>query len=72
MQQPVWGPDGALYYVGDASGWWNLYKITPEQLAAPGSKVRWLIDAGAPGGFIRCLTGAVGQLCRPVARAIEH
>ncbi|KAF8061339.1 dapb3 [Scenedesmus sp. PABB004] len=27
VQQPRWGPDGALYYVGDASGWWNLYRL---------------------------------------------
>ncbi len=24
--QPEWGPDGALYYVSDNSGWWNLYR----------------------------------------------
>ncbi len=23
--QPQWGPDGALYYVSDKNGWWNLY-----------------------------------------------
>ena len=23
--QPQWGPDGSLYWVSDASGWWNLY-----------------------------------------------
>jgi dipeptidyl aminopeptidase/acylaminoacyl peptidase len=24
--QPSWGPDNALYYVSDHSGWWNLYQ----------------------------------------------
>ncbi|MEE9286042.1 MAG: S9 family peptidase, partial [Dehalococcoidia bacterium] len=24
--QPEWGPDGALYFVSDRSGWWNLYR----------------------------------------------
>lgn len=24
--QPAWGPDGALYYMSDRSGWWNLYR----------------------------------------------
>jgi dipeptidyl aminopeptidase/acylaminoacyl peptidase len=24
--QPQWGPDGALYYVCDKTGWWNLYR----------------------------------------------
>jgi dipeptidyl aminopeptidase/acylaminoacyl peptidase len=25
VTQPVWGPDGGLYYMSDRSGWWNLY-----------------------------------------------
>lgn len=25
IYQPQWGPDGMLYFVSDASGWWNLY-----------------------------------------------
>jgi dipeptidyl aminopeptidase/acylaminoacyl peptidase len=24
--QPEWSPDGALYYVSDRTGWWNLYR----------------------------------------------
>ncbi|GAA2001264.1 S9 family peptidase [Catenulispora subtropica] len=24
--QPMWGPDGELYYLSDRSGWWNLYR----------------------------------------------
>jgi dipeptidyl aminopeptidase/acylaminoacyl peptidase len=24
--QPQWGPDGALYFVSDRTGWWNLYR----------------------------------------------
>ncbi|GIH68781.1 S9 family peptidase [Sphaerimonospora thailandensis] len=23
--QPVWGPDGTLYFISDRTGWWNLY-----------------------------------------------
>ena len=26
--QPEWSPDGALYFVSDESGWWNLYRAT--------------------------------------------
>lgn len=26
--QPVWSPDGVLYFVSDRSGWWNLYRWT--------------------------------------------
>ena len=25
--QPEWSPDGALHYVSDETGWWNLYRI---------------------------------------------
>ncbi len=25
--QPEWSPEGALYFVSDRSGWWNLYRI---------------------------------------------
>ena len=24
--QPEWAPDGALYFVSDRTGWWNLYR----------------------------------------------
>lgn len=26
--QPEWSPDGQLYFVSDASGWWNIYRQT--------------------------------------------
>ena len=25
--QPTWGPDGALYFASDRTGWWNLYRL---------------------------------------------
>jgi dipeptidyl aminopeptidase/acylaminoacyl peptidase len=25
VTQPAWAPDGALYFVNDPNGWWNLY-----------------------------------------------
>ena len=25
--QPEWSPDGALHYVSEESGWWNLYRL---------------------------------------------
>jgi hypothetical protein len=31
VQQPQWGPDGALNFISDASGWWNLYRTQLEQ-----------------------------------------
>ena len=27
--QPEWSPDGQLYFVSDASGWWNIYRAVP-------------------------------------------
>jgi dipeptidyl aminopeptidase/acylaminoacyl peptidase len=26
VQQPLWSPDGRLYFISDRSGWWNLYR----------------------------------------------
>lgn len=25
--QPVWSPDGALHFLSDRTGWWNLYRL---------------------------------------------
>jgi dipeptidyl aminopeptidase/acylaminoacyl peptidase len=27
--QPQWSPEGRLYFVSDASGWWNIYRESP-------------------------------------------
>jgi dipeptidyl aminopeptidase/acylaminoacyl peptidase len=36
--QPEWAPDGALYFVSDRTGWWNLYRWLPStSLAGPGT-----------------------------------
>ena len=29
IADPQWGPDGILFFVSDASGWWNLYRDAP-------------------------------------------
>lgn len=29
--QPQWSPDGALYFVSDRTGWWNLYRWQDNQ-----------------------------------------
>ncbi|MGA7732020.1 MAG: prolyl oligopeptidase family serine peptidase, partial [Chloroflexia bacterium] len=26
VSQPEWSPDGTLYFIGEATGWWNLYR----------------------------------------------
>ncbi|GIJ22859.1 S9 family peptidase [Micromonospora lutea] len=32
--EPKWGPDGALYFVSDRSGWWNLYRWNDSKVEA--------------------------------------
>ena len=27
VAQPLWGPDGALYFMSDRTGWWNLHRF---------------------------------------------
>jgi dipeptidyl aminopeptidase/acylaminoacyl peptidase len=49
--QPEWSPDGALYFVSDRSGWWNLYRwdgkqtepVLPRQAEFGGPQ--WSFDA---------------------------
>jgi dipeptidyl aminopeptidase/acylaminoacyl peptidase len=33
--QPDWSPDGALYFVSDRSGWWNLHRINSDGSIEP-------------------------------------
>ena len=33
--QPEWSPDGALYFVSDQSGWWNLYRRNEDESIEP-------------------------------------
>jgi WD40-like Beta Propeller Repeat len=30
--QPEWSPDGVLHFVSDRSGWWNLYRLSNDQI----------------------------------------
>jgi len=30
--QPGWSPDGTLYFVSDATGWWNLYRSKDDKV----------------------------------------
>ncbi|MEM9136355.1 MAG: S9 family peptidase, partial [Cyanobacteria bacterium P01_F01_bin.42] len=32
--QPQWSPDGVLHFVGDATGWWNLYRWSNQAVEA--------------------------------------
>ena len=51
--QPEWSPDGALHFVGDQLGWWNLYRLGddgPEALYpddAEYARPQWVFGACA-------------------------
>lgn len=48
VQQPQWGPDGALYFISDASGWWNLYRTQLEQDSQPAALLPMAAEFGTP------------------------
>lgn len=58
--QPEWGPDGALYFSSDRTGWWNVYR-DGEPLAPVEAEIGrppWLFDESTYGfledGRIAC------------------
>jgi len=51
--QPEWSPDGRLTFVSDRSGWWNLYRLSPDEqvealypLAADFGMAQWVFGLG--------------------------
>lgn len=32
--EPRWSPGGVLHFIADPSGWWNLYRLTPDGVEA--------------------------------------
>jgi dipeptidyl aminopeptidase/acylaminoacyl peptidase len=43
--QPTWAPDGSLWFFGDRTGFWSLYRWTPERGVEP------MVDLGQDIGF---------------------
>ena len=35
VQQPMWQPDGSLWFLSDRTGWWNLYRWPPAGVVEP-------------------------------------
>jgi dipeptidyl aminopeptidase/acylaminoacyl peptidase len=62
--QPEWSPDGALYFVSDRSGWWNLYRwrggtVEPmHEMAAEFGQPQWTFGMSTYG-----LAGAERIIC---------
>jgi hypothetical protein len=72
--QPEWGPDGALYWVSDRDGWWNLYR-DGEQLTALEAELgypMWIFGMSTYGfladGRLACTV--VDKACIPSACSI--
>jgi dipeptidyl aminopeptidase/acylaminoacyl peptidase len=59
--QPVWSPDGVLYFLSDRSGWWNIYRWLNEQVEVVAS-----MDAemGAPQWVFGCPNYAFSETTR--------
>jgi dipeptidyl aminopeptidase/acylaminoacyl peptidase len=45
IMQPMWGPYGALFYISDRSGFWNIYRKTATGTSVVGSNT---VDIGGP------------------------
>jgi dipeptidyl aminopeptidase/acylaminoacyl peptidase len=45
VMQPMWGPYGALFYISDRSGYWNIYRRTDTGTVVVGSNN---VDIGGP------------------------
>jgi dipeptidyl aminopeptidase/acylaminoacyl peptidase len=80
--QPEWGPDGALHWVSDRDGWWNLYR-DGEQLTGLEAELgypAWVFDLSMYGfladGRIACtvIERALHSFAvlDPETRELEH
>ncbi len=64
VTQPEWGPDDALHFVSDRSGWWNLHRARDQRvepllsMSAEFADAAWELDystyACLPDGRIAC------------------
>ena len=64
VSQPLWSPEGELYFASDRNGWWNLYRwrdgeIQPVmEMEAEFARPQWVFDPAAygflDGGRIAC------------------
>jgi dipeptidyl aminopeptidase/acylaminoacyl peptidase len=68
VAEPQWSPDGALHFISDARGWWNLYRVRDggqveplQPMDAEFSTAQWVLGMSSytflPGGAIACAYG---------------
>jgi dipeptidyl aminopeptidase/acylaminoacyl peptidase len=69
--QPEWSPDGRLYFIGDRTGWWNLYRWNQD---TQDEETLYTLDAefGSPAWSFRQSTYAFESADRIVCRYIQN
>ncbi len=63
--QPEWSPDGALYFVSDRTGWWNLYRWIDGDIEALAPMAA---EFGVPGWALGSRTYAIESADRIVCQ----
>lgn len=67
--QPEWAPDGALYFVSDRTGWWNLYRARDEQVEAMQPRAA---EFGVPLWVFGLTTYAIESATRIICTYSQH
>ncbi|MGZ8847417.1 MAG: S9 family peptidase, partial [Pyrinomonadaceae bacterium] len=66
--QPEWSQDGGLYFVSDASGWWNIYRAANESVEP---LLEMEAEFGAPQWIFGMSTYALESADRIICAAVE-
>jgi len=67
--QPQWSPDGRLYFISDASGWWNIYRESADGVE---SVCAMEAEFGAPQWVFGMSTFAFASAERIVCTFVER
>lgn len=67
--QPGWSPDGALHFVSDRTGWWNLYRVRNDRVELVHAMTA---DAGRPQWQLGMSTWAFADASRLVVTYQER
>ncbi len=66
--QPEWSPDGSLYFVSDASGWWTIYRVANDSVEP---LVEMEAEFGAPQWIFGMSTYALESADRIICAVVE-